>query len=63
MISKIDFYIPELDFMKKYPKNLYYIGNLNLLKRQKVAIVGSRRPNQYAKSISMKLQINYQIKI
>ncbi len=47
-IKKIDFHIPELDSMKKYPENLYYIGNLNLLKKKKIAIVGSRHPNQYS---------------
>ena len=48
-IKKIDFHISELDSMKKYPKNLYYIGNINLLQKTKVSIVGSRSPNQYAR--------------
>ena len=48
-ISEINFHIPELDSMKKYPKNLYYIGNTNLLQKTKVSIVGSRSPNQYAR--------------
>lgn len=49
MIKEINFHIPELDSMKKYPKNLYYIGNTNLLQKTKVSIVGSRSPNQYAR--------------
>lgn len=48
-IKEINFHIPELDSMKKYPKNLYYIGNTNLLKKIKISIVGSRSPNQYAR--------------
>jgi len=48
-IKEINFHIPELDSMKKYPKNLYYIGNTNLLQKTKVSIVGSRSPNQYAR--------------
>jgi DNA processing protein len=41
--------IPELESMKKYPKEIFYIGNLELLKRKKVSIVGSRRPSPYTK--------------
>jgi DNA processing protein len=49
MIKEINFHIPELDPMRKYPKNLYYIGNTNLLQKTKISIVGSRSPNQYAR--------------
>ncbi len=48
MIKKIDFHIPKLEVMKKYPKDLYYIGNTDLLEKTKVSIVGSRSPNQYS---------------
>ena len=34
--------------MKNYPKELYYLGNSDLLQKQKVSIVGSRKPNKYA---------------
>jgi DNA processing protein len=47
-ISELDFKIDELKSMKKYPPYLSYIGNLELLKKRKVSIVGSRNPNQYA---------------
>ena len=48
MIQSIDFHITELDNMKKYPKDLFYIGDTKLLEKTKVSIVGSRSPNQYA---------------
>ena len=48
-IQQLDFTIPELQMMKKYPKEIFYIGNLELLKRKKVSIVGSRRPSSYTK--------------
>jgi DNA processing protein len=51
-IKTIDFEIPELRSLKKYPKKLYYIGNIDLLKKPKISIVGSRRPNQYAKRLT-----------
>ena len=51
MIKKIDFEISELNTMKKYPNDLYYIGNINLLDKIKVSIVGSRSPNQYARNL------------
>ncbi|WP_457743436.1 DNA-processing protein DprA [Sulfurimonas sp.] len=49
MIKNIDSHIDELDLMKKYPKELYYKGNINLLAKIKISIVGSRKPNQYAR--------------
>ena len=55
MISKIDFFIDELSLMKKYPNELFYIGNTNLLKKRKIAIVGTRRPNSYTKEFTYKL--------
>jgi len=36
--------------MKHVPSSLYYIGNLDLLKRPKIAIVGTRRPITYTKN-------------
>ena len=55
MIQKIDFHISELEHMKKYPDALFYIGNTGLLKKKKIAIVGSRKPNQYAREITHQL--------
>jgi len=48
--QEINFHILELNSMKKYPKLLYYKGNTSLLNRKKIAIVGSRKPNQYARA-------------
>ena len=55
MIKSVDFHIEALDSMKKYPKELFYMGNLELLKRPKIAIVGSRKPNQYARELTYQL--------
>ena len=56
MNSKIvDFKIPEIAMMAKEPKEIYYIGNLNLLQKTKVAIVGTRRPCNYTKDFTYKL--------
>ena len=57
MIKTIDFKIPELNIMKKYPKDIFYIGDSELLKRKKISIVGSRRPNQYAKQLTHALAL------
>ena len=55
MIATIDFHIDALDAMKKYPKEIYYIGDITLLQRKKIAIVGSRKPNQYARNFTQQL--------
>lgn len=55
MISSIDFLIPELNLMQKYPKELFFIGNTNLLKRKKISIVGTRRPSAYTREFTHKL--------
>ncbi len=55
MISKINFPIDELTSMKKYPDELFYIGNLELLKKKKISIIGTRRPNSYTKEFTYKL--------
>ncbi len=55
MIKEIKTTIPELKLMKKYPKELFYKGNINLLKRRKISIVGSRRPNSYTKAMTFQL--------
>lgn len=55
MIVSISETIPELNLMKKYPKELYAIGNQELLKRPKVSIVGTRRPSNYTKQFTYAL--------
>ena len=49
MINKITFNIPELENMKKYPNELFYIGNTKLLQKKKISIIGTRRPSAYTK--------------
>ena len=44
--------IPALNAMKKYPSELFYKGNLDLLKRPKVSIVGTRRPSIYTQNFT-----------
>lgn len=47
--------IEALSCMKKYPQTLQYSGNLDLLKRNKISIVGSRKPSQYTKMMTYNL--------
>lgn len=47
--------IPALDAMKKYPPEIFYKGNLELLKRPKVSIVGTRRPSLYTQQFTYTL--------
>lgn len=54
-MQTIEYHISALYTMKKYPENLYYKGNLDLLTRRKVSIIGSRKPNQYAQQITYRL--------
>ena len=50
-IKQINFKIKELECMKKYPNELFYKGNTDLLYKTKISIVGSRKPNQYARTV------------
>jgi DNA processing protein len=45
-------HIPALEDMKKYPKELFCIGDESLLQRPKVSIVGTRRPSTYTKQFT-----------
>ncbi|BBG65437.1 Rossmann fold nucleotide-binding protein Smf [Hydrogenimonas sp.] len=54
-MKQIEFEIEELVSMRKYPSALFYRGNLELLKKPKVSIVGSRRPNQYAAKMTYRV--------
>ena len=47
--------ILALESMKKYPKQLFSIGNESLLDRPKVSIVGTRRPSPYTKQLTFSL--------
>ena len=47
--------IKELACMKKHPQNLYYSGNLELLEKTKISIVGTRKPSKYTREFTQKL--------
>lgn len=55
MDNTISYSIPELSTMKRYPERLYYRGDLSLLKRPKISIIGTRRPNQYSRAMTLEL--------
>jgi len=55
MSQNITEYIEDLDLMKKYPKELFYKGDLALLHRPRVSIVGSRRLSQYTREFTYAL--------
>ena len=48
-MNKITEKIEALSMTKKYPEQLFYKGDLSLLERPKVSIVGSRRPSSYTR--------------
>ncbi len=48
-------YIPILEVMKKYPSTLYYEGNLGLLQRPMVSIVGTRKPSNYTRQFTFSI--------
>lgn len=54
-MSRVTFEISELMSMKKYPQELFYSGNLELLQRTKVSIVGSRKPTKYSRMMVERL--------
>ncbi|WP_455756782.1 DNA-processing protein DprA [Sulfurimonas sp.] len=41
--------------MKKYPQNLSFSGNLELLKKTKISIVGTRKPSKYTRQFTQLL--------
>jgi len=57
-MSKVTEKILELSAMKSYPKELYFSGDLELLKRKKISIIGSRKPTKYSREMTYKLASN-----
>ena len=47
--------IKELSSMKKYPKELFFSGELSLLQKTKISIVGTRKPSKYTREYTQKL--------
>ena len=52
MIQELDIHLESLESMKKYPSKLFYLGNKELLNAKKISIVGSRKPNAYAREMT-----------
>jgi len=52
MSQQLSQYLPILEKMKKYPSSLFYKGNLTLLDRPKVSIVGTRKPSGYTRQVT-----------
>ncbi len=55
MMQTIDFHIKQLEGMKKYPYEIYYIGDTNLLHKPMISIVGTRKPNGYTKFLTAEI--------
>ncbi|SFV90054.1 Rossmann fold nucleotide-binding protein Smf possibly involved in DNA uptake [hydrothermal vent metagenome] len=55
MTSLVPQHIAALDSMKKYPSKLFYRGDLSLLDRPKVSIVGTRRPSLYTQEMTKQI--------
>lgn len=51
-IKRIDDIVAIARGMKRVPSHLYYLGNLSLLQKPKIAMVGTRKPTSYTKSHS-----------
>ena len=54
-MNRIKEHISELDSMKKYPQELFFAGNTELLKRKKISIIGSRKPTKYSQLMARNL--------
>jgi DNA processing protein len=54
-MNRIKSEISELLSMKKYPSQLFYKGNLELFKKTKISIVGTRKPSKYSRTLTQQL--------
>jgi len=57
-MNKIKEHIRELDAMKSYPKELFFSGDIELLKKKKISIVGSRKPTKYSQLMARNLTLS-----
>jgi len=55
MTGILDQHILALESMRKYPDPLFYRGDLSLLERPKVSVVGTRRPSAYTRQYTYDL--------
>ncbi|MEA2099677.1 MAG: DNA-processing protein DprA [Campylobacterota bacterium] len=51
-MNKITEDILELHSMKKYPSQIFFDGNLELLKKRKISIIGTRKPSKYSRALT-----------
>lgn len=56
-VSQYTEHIKALESMKKYPKELYVLGDTSFLNRPKVSIVGTRRPSIYTQHQTQNLAL------
>ncbi len=54
-MKRLELLPKELDILKEAPKQLFYEGDISLLEKPRVSIVGTRRPSQYTKTVTTKL--------
>ena len=54
-MKKITHHILELDNMKKYPLEISYEGNIELLKKKKISIIGTRKPSKYSRMMTQNI--------
>ncbi|MFT7003769.1 MAG: DNA processing protein [Sulfurimonas sp.] len=54
-MRQIEEKINALKDMKTYPKQLFFSGNLELLHKTKISVVGSRKPTTYSRSLTHQL--------
>ena len=55
MTAVLDRHIPQLDAMRTYPDVIYYRGDVALLDRPMIAIVGTRKPSPYTRQLTYDL--------
>lgn len=55
MTAQLETHLGALEAMRKYPEPLYYRGDTALLQRVKLSIVGSRRADGYARTVTQQL--------
>jgi len=55
MSAVVPYEIEALRAMKRYPSEIYYSGDLSLLRRPKVSIVGTRTPSLYTQQMTERI--------
>jgi DNA processing protein len=55
MTGILDKHISTLETMRKYPDPLFYRGDLSVLDRPRIAIVGTRKPSPYTRQFTYEL--------